>query len=127
MKKFLLFSLGAAMGLAGCTDQYGNFAPPDPIGQALFGKVNPAPPVYTSRQYYVTSEMPAPRYSQRRPPSPRGYADPVWIDGYWAWHRGGWVWAPGRWMERPRPNAHWMNSQYYTTPQGRVWNSGYWR
>jgi len=129
MKKSLLLSLGAALGLVGCADQYGNFAPPDPIGQLLFGRTNtnPGPQSYSQQQYYVTRDMPPQRYNQHRPPSPRRYSDPVWVDGYWAWSRNDWVWVPGRWVQRPRQNAYWVEGQYYNTPQGRVWNSGYWR
>jgi WXXGXW repeat (2 copies) len=112
--------------LSGCVDQYGRVVPPDPIGRAIVNALDPAVPVYETRQYAVTSDIPPVRY-ERRPVAPVTYADPVWVDGYWGWGERDWVWVPGRWVQRPRPNMVWRDGRYYTRVDGRrYWNSGYW-
>ena len=122
----VLFSILAAACLIGCVDQYGRVVPPDPIGQAIFNTLDPAVPVYQSREYVVTSDMPALPY-ERRAVLPASYSDPVWVNGYWAWGGSNWVWVPGRWVQRPRTNLVWNDSRYYLSDGRRYWRSGYWQ
>jgi hypothetical protein len=125
MSKVLLTILTAAC-LIGCVDQYGRVVPPDPIGQAIFNALDPAVPVYQPREYVVASDMPPPRYEQSSG-VPVGYADPVWVNGYWGWGGSDWVWVPGRWVQRPRSNVAWRDSRYYLSDGRRYWRSGYWQ
>ena len=74
----VLFAVSIALCVGGCVvDEYGRVLPPDPIGQALFNAVDPAP-VYGPRDYVVNSDVPAVRYDQRTV-APVSYSDPVWV------------------------------------------------
>jgi WXXGXW repeat (2 copies) len=121
----VFFAWLTALCLAGCVDQYGRVVPPDPIGQALVGAIDPAVPVYQPREYVVESDVPAVRYEQRAV-VPISYYDPVWINGYWGWSGNDWVWVPGRWAQRPRRDVVWNDSRYYVSDGRRYWRSGYW-
>jgi len=118
-----------ALGIfSGCVDQYGRVRPPDPIGRAIFDVLDPARPVYDSREYVVTRPYPSspPRgYYERRTVQPARYSDPYYIEGHWGWRNSNWVWVPGRWVQRPRQNAVWVGGQY--DPYTSRYRSGYWR
>ena len=109
-----------ALGVAGCVVD----EPPDPIGQALFNAIDPAP-VYQSREYLVESDVPAVRY-ERRTVAPVSYSDPVWVNGYYGRGERDWVWVPGRWVQRPRRDVVW-NDPRYVSDGRRYWRSGYWQ
>jgi len=125
----LILLVPAVVAVSGCVDQYGRVVPPDPIGQAIFNALNPATPVYQSREYVVTQPMPVappPGYYETQGPVPVGYANPYWINGYWGWQGSSWQWVSGRWVNRPRPNVVWVNGRYYHHHNRYYWRSGYW-
>jgi hypothetical protein len=122
----VLFAVLIALSVVGCVvDQYGRVLPPDPIGQAIFNAVDPAP-VYEPRDYAVNSDVPAGRY-ERRTAAPISYSDPVWVNGSYGWDERDWVWVPGRWVQRPRREVVWNDPRYYVSDGRRYWRSGYWQ
>jgi hypothetical protein len=122
----VLFAVLIALCAAGCVvDEYGRVLPPDPVGQALFNAVDPAP-VYGPRDYVVNNDIPAVRY-ERRTVAPVSYSDPVWVNGYYGWGERDWVWVPGRWVQRPRRDVVWNDPRYYVSDGRRYWRSGYWQ
>ncbi len=79
----------------------------------------PAP----SREVVVQSEPPAPLV-EVVPVAP-GPAF-IWIGGFWEWHER-WVWTPGRWVERPNPNANWVEPRWERREHDWRFHGGHWR
>lgn len=53
--------------------------------------------------------------------------DYVFIRGYWGWRDDAYVWVPGRWVERPYPNAVWVQERWYHAREGWYREGGHWR
>jgi hypothetical protein len=52
-------------------------------------------------------------------------AGAVWAPGNWVWQGDRYAWQPGYWVN-PQPNWMWVPSHYNYTPNGYLYNSGYW-
>lgn len=141
MKTAAALSTLTALLLTGClVGPDGRFVPPDPIGRAIFGVrdyddqyveedvyYDDDDGYYEEDEIYVTSLPPRPRYEQRPAYPPRGYRDPVYIDGYYDYGNAGWAWRPGRYVERPRSGVQWVHGSVYTRNGSRYYRRGYWR
>ncbi len=58
---------------------------------------------------------------------PDDMADPVWVDGQWAWRGRGWIWEPGKWLARPRAQ-YWAGPAIVRRADGQlVWFAGAFR
>ena len=56
-------------------------------------------------------------------PAARG--DFTWAPGNWVWVDNRYAWQPGYWVPA-QPNWVWTPSSYSSTPNGYLYNSGYW-
>ena len=52
-------------------------------------------------------------------------ANATWAPGNWVWQNDRYAWQPGYWVN-PQPNWMWVPSHYNYTPNGYLYNSGYW-
>ena len=125
MNRLTISTVFAVLFLGGCVEEDGRIYPPDPLGHAVFSALYgaTAPVVYEPREYVVTSPAPSVRY-ERVLPAP-GYADAVWVPGYWGWSNG-WGWSSGYWTHRPYYRSTWIAPRYYYRGGRHYWRSGYW-
>ncbi len=71
----------------------------------------------------IVAIAPPPQVQEQVPPAPPGY---VWAYGYWYWNGSEMEWAGGHW-EVAQPGAHFVNSHWDPTPDGRFkFVKGYW-
>ena len=52
-------------------------------------------------------------------------ANASWAPGNWVWQNDRYAWQPGYWVN-PQSNWMWVPSHYNYTPNGYLYNSGYW-
>ena len=107
MKKdllFLLFSVFAAIALAGCLA----YVPGPPPLDAVYA---PGPPPEAMVEVVPVAPYPG----------------AVWIGGYWGWGSAGYAWNRGYWGRPPHPGAAWAPGRWHHYPRGYAWHPGRWR
>jgi WXXGXW repeat (2 copies) len=62
---------------------------------------------------------------EQGPSSPAPAATAVWAPGSWLWRSNQYAWQPGFWVNA-QPNWVWTPGQYSATPNGYLYNQGFW-
>jgi hypothetical protein len=82
---------------------------------------------------WADASLPNLQYLQEKPPDslengpsvPAPDDNSLWVAGHWEWRDGQFVWRPGYWADG-QPGMVWNQPDYYYTPSGYVYNTGYW-
>lgn len=51
----------------------------------------------------------------------------AWHKGHWRWIDGAHVWVPGHWVQRPRPEAVWVEPRWEHRGENWVFVEGRWK
>ncbi len=118
--------------VTGCTydRDTGRFESVPPYGSNTVEGVRMAMEGYRTREVVVLTEPPvAPPVevvAAERAEAPEGFANPYFVEGFYAWGGRDWYWVPGEWVDRPSDAAVFVASTITVRDGQRYWQPWRW-